>query len=170
MNKLNLFTGLFISSLTILYNCNVRNEKNDIAGKSDTSINDITYDSLTALKYGADEYGMKKYVMAFLKSGPNRSVDSAEAVTLQMAHLKNISKMAEEGTLVLAGPFFGEGETRGIYIFNVDNLEAAEELTNTDPAIQAGSLVMELKEWYGPAGLMAVNEINMSLAKKKIFD
>ena len=33
-----------------------------------------TYDSTKARLYGADDYGMKKYVMAFLKKGPNREL------------------------------------------------------------------------------------------------
>ena len=127
------------------------------------------YDSLAALKYGADDYGMRKYVMAFLRRGPKEFRDSLEAMNLQTAHLENIMRMAEEGKLVLAGPFFGDGDIRGIYIFNVGSVWEAEALTNTDPAIVAGSLVMELKEWYGPAGLMAVNEINRSLARKSII-
>ena len=96
-------------------------------------------------KYGADEYGMKQYVMAFLKRGPNRSQDSARAAALQTAHMENIGRMAEAGKLVLAGPFLDTGELRGIYIFNVTTVEEAQELTATDPAIQAGSLAMELK-------------------------
>ena len=32
----------------------------------------IVFDSLRAVKVGADDYGMKQYVMAFLKRGPNR--------------------------------------------------------------------------------------------------
>ena len=67
------------------------------------------YDSLAAAEYGADEYGMKQYVMAFLKKGPNRDLDSAAAMELQMAHMENIDRMAEEGKLVLAGPFLDTG-------------------------------------------------------------
>lgn len=124
------------------------------------------YDSIKAKKYGADPYGMRKYVMAFLKIGSNRSQDSVEAARLQAAHMANIGKMVEAGKLTLAGPFFGDGDLRGIYIFNVASIEEAEALTNSDPAIQAGSLVMELKEWYGSAGLMMVNEIHPQLAKE----
>ena len=46
--------------------------------------------------------------------------------------------------------------------------EEAEALTNTDPAIQAGSLVMELIPWYGSAALMEVNEIHGKIAKINI--
>lgn len=128
----------------------------------------ITYDSVAAQKYGADDYGMKKYVMAFLKKGPNWDLDSAQAAALQAAHLKNIFEMADAGKLVLAGPFLGSDELRGIYIFNVSSIEEAKKLTETDPAIKAGSLKMELLEWYGSAALHEINTIHKSLAKKSM--
>lgn len=126
------------------------------------------YDSVKAKAYGADTYGMRKYVMAFLKRGPNREADSVKAAELQKAHMDNINRLAEEGTLVMAGPFFGDGELRGIYIFAVNSIEEAEALTNSDPAIQSGSLVMELKEWYGSAALMEMTEVHMTIAKEII--
>jgi uncharacterized protein len=125
------------------------------------------YDSLLAHELGADEYGMKTYVMAFLKKGPNRDLDSAASADLQAQHMENINRMAEEGTLVLAGPFYGDGELRGIYLFDVATIEEAEALTNTDPAVQAGSLVMELQMWYGSAALMQVNAIHNTIAKQQ---
>ena len=76
--------------------------------------------------------------------------------------------MAEAGKLVLAGPFFGDGDLRGIYIFDVESIEEAEQLTQTDPAIQAGSLVMELKQWYGSAALLEIGKIHSAIAKKEI--
>jgi len=130
----------------------------------------IEYDSVAAAKYGADDYGMKKYVMAFLKSGPNKSASPEEAAELQKAHLKNINRMAEEGKLVLAGPFFGDGEIRGIYVFDVQSIEEAEELTGTDPAIKAGVLEMDLLEWYGSAALTALNDIQKTIQKKGITE
>ncbi len=119
------------------------------------------FDSLKALEYGADDYGMRKYVIAFLKRGPNTDLSPEKASELQAAHLKNISAMADAGKLALAGPFYGSGELRGLFFFNVESIEEAEALTNSDPAIQAGSLVMELKEWYGSAALMAVSPIHV---------
>ena len=128
------------------------------------------YDPELAEKYGADDYGMKKYVLAFLKRGPNQDLDSVKKMELQAAHMANITRMAEEGKLVLAGPFFGNDDLRGIYIFDVQSIKEAEDLTNSDPAIQEGSLVMELKEWYGSAALVGVNETHNSLMKKQITD
>lgn len=121
-----------------------------------------------AKEMGADDYGMRKYVMAFLKAGPNRTTDKDEAAKLQAAHMENIGRLAEEGKLALAGPFLDNGELRGIYIFNVESIEEAKALTKTDPAIKAGSLVMELHPWYGSAALGFVNKYHDKLSKKKM--
>lgn len=78
--------------------------------------------------------------------------------------------MAEEGKLVLSGPFSGSGDIRGIYIFNVESIEEAKMVTVTDLALAAGSLGMELKEWSVAAALVAVNNIHKTIAKKGIID
>lgn len=147
-------TLLFLLTPIFLFSQNA--EKQEVV-KKDTAL---------AKALGADDYGMKQYVMAFLKAGPNRDRTPEEAAKLQKAHLDNIGRMAAEGTLVLAGPFLDDGEIRGIYIFNVKTIEEAKALTETDPAIQAGSLVMELHPWYGSAALMKVNEIHGMLPTK----
>jgi uncharacterized protein len=103
--------------------------------------------------FNADEYGMKVYVMAFLKKGPVRTQDSVTAAQLQRGHMDNINRMAQSGQLVIAGPFMDNGDIRGIYIFDVRTVEEARTLTETDPAIKAGRLAMELHPWYGPATL-----------------
>jgi len=126
------------------------------------------YDAALAKQVGADEYGMKKFVIAFLKRGPNRDQAKEESDRLQRAHMDNISRLAEEGTLVLAGPFMDNGDLRGIYIFDVETIEEAEELTKTDPAIQAGSLVMELHPWYGSAATSLVGEWHTKIQKTEI--
>lgn len=74
------------------------------------------YDSLYAQELGADDYGMRSYVMAFLKAGPNQDQSKEEAQQLQAAHVANIGRLAEEGKFVLTGPFLEGGELRGIYI------------------------------------------------------
>jgi uncharacterized protein YciI len=81
--------------------------------------------------------------------------------------MENIGRMAKEGKLVLAGPFLDDGQLRGIYIFNVETIAEAEALTNTDPAIKAGRLVMELHPWYGSAAVQEINGIHGRLMKSK---
>ncbi|NBC16551.1 MAG: hypothetical protein GVY18_04445 [Bacteroidetes bacterium] len=109
---------------------------------------------------------MRTYVVAFLKAGPNRDQDSATAQQLQQAHLANIRRMADDGSLVLAGPFLDNGDVRGIYVFDVETVEEARALTATDPAIQAGRLEMDLHPWYGSAALRQVNQLHGRIARQ----
>jgi uncharacterized protein YciI len=127
------------------------------------------YDEALAKKLGADEYGMKKYVIAFLYRGDRVSEYSeAERAEIQKGHMANITKLAEEGKMVLAGPFFGNEELRGLFFFAVESIEEAKVLTESDPAVKAGVLKMDLKEWYGSAALGMVVEISEKIAKKAI--
>ena len=125
------------------------------------------YDSTLALQAGADRIGMKPYVMAFLQRGPNRGQDSLTAANLQKGHMDNINRLAEEGKLVVAGPFLDNGELRGIYIFNVETVEEARRLTESDPAVQAGRLTMELHPWYGSAALLFVNGLHNRVSRQR---
>lgn len=124
------------------------------------------YDSALAKKLGADDYGMKKYVMAFLKTGPVKIKDSVERRQLLMAHLKNIQRLAKEGKLILAGPFMDDQTIEGIFVFNVESVEEAKALTATDPAIKAGTLEMELHPWYGSAALIEIPDLHQKVQKK----
>lgn len=83
---------------------------------------------------------------------------------LQRAHLDNIRRLAEEGKLVVVGPFLDDGEIRGIYVFNVSSIEEAKKLTESDPAIKLGTLIMELHPWNGSAALKKVNEIHSEIS------
>ena len=126
----------------------------------------VKIDTALIRKLHADDYGMKKYVMAFLKAGPKRDQDSVTAAKLQGEHMKNIQRLANLGKLVLAGPFLDGNEFRGIYIFNVETVEEAKELTESDPAIKAGRLVMELHPWYGSAALQKLTELHRRIQSR----
>lgn len=128
------------------------------------------YDAALAQRLGADDYGMASYVIAFLKAGPNRTTDPARGGELMKAHLANIARMADQGSLVVAGPFLDDGPLRGIYIFKVATVEQARALTATDPAIQSGHLEMELHPWYGSAALVELTAIHKRVQKKAITD
>ena len=134
---------------------------------SGVSLGNDDFDQDLAESLDADDYGMKTYVMALLKPGPNRDQDEETAQKLQKAHLANIRNLAEKGQLVLAGPFMKNDQNlQGIYIFDVSTIEEAKKLTETDPAIQAGRLRMELIPWYGSATLPLINEWHEKISRK----
>ncbi|MCI5056676.1 MAG: YciI family protein [Flavobacteriales bacterium] len=155
---------LWILFVLAIYSCSDQNL--DVAEESKPS--KLEFDSALAASLGADDYGMKKYVMAFLKRGPNRDHTEEEVLKLQRAHLDNIHRLAEAGKLVIAGPFLKDGDLRGIYVFNVETVEEAQRLTETDPSIKEGRLVMELIPWYGSASLLQINDLHKTIAKKKV--
>lgn len=133
---------------------------------SDLKAQSEKYDAELANKLGADDLGMRKYVIAFLYSGDRvAEYSKEERAEIQKGHLANISKLADIGKLILAGPFFGNEAMRGIFVFDVASIEEAETLTNTDPSIKAGVLKMELKEWYGSAALVLIPEIHQKIQK-----
>lgn len=137
-------------------------------GRIQNSGSTSTPDSAIRNNADADSFGMKSYVMAFLKKGPNRNQDSATAAAIQKAHLANIGKLADEGKLIIAGPFMDSSEFMGIFIFNVKTLKEAEELTLTDPAVKAGRLIMELHPWYSSAALTEIPQLHKKLEKKPV--
>lgn len=160
-----LFPAITICLLVTVMGCN-KSEQSQVPPDSLQEQTDTLFNAELAEELGADNYGMRQYVMAFLKAGPNRDISETEAMEIQRAHLDNIRRMAENGDLVLAGPFMDRGEVRGIYIFDVSTVEEARALTETDPAIEAGRLEMELHPWYGSAALMKVNEIHATISKE----
>jgi uncharacterized protein YciI len=158
----------FICIATISYSCLVPEKSKTANADSLNIVNEgPIIDSVLAKQLEADDYGMKQYVMALLKKGRKRwMIDSATANRLQKAHMENIGRLADEGKLIVAGPFSDDTDLKGIYIFDVKTIAEAQQLCSTDPAIQAESLTMELHPWYGSAALMKTVEIHKQIAKK----
>ena len=127
------------------------------------------FDPELAKRLGADERGMKMYVLCILKTGPkDADVKGDERKEIFAGHFANIGRLADEGKLVLAGPFGKNDKSyRGLYIFNVATIEEAEKLVVLDPAVKAGVFVPELTLWYGTAGLMVVGETHKKIEKPK---
>jgi uncharacterized protein YciI len=112
------------------------------------------YDSVLARKLGADEYGMKNYVLVILKTGPAIVEPGAKRDSLFKGHMANISRLAAEGKLLVAGPI-GENKMsyRGIFILNVRTIDEARALLDTDPTVKEKIFDTELFPWYGSAAL-----------------
>ncbi|MFZ2492721.1 MAG: YciI family protein [Thermoanaerobaculia bacterium] len=130
---------------------------------------DPAFDAKLAERLGADERGMRSYVLCILKTGPNDAkVQGDERKKIFAGHFANIGRLAEEGKLAVAGPFGKNDRTyRGLYIFNVATIEEAEKLVVLDPAVAAGVFVPELTPWYGSAALMVVSETHRRIEPPK---
>ena len=93
--------------------------------------------------------------LALLTRGPKWTPEKTPATEeLQKAHLANIVRLADMKKLVVAGPFGDNGTLRGIFVFKVASLDEARALTETDPAVQAGRLAIDLHPWMVPEGIL----------------
>lgn len=124
------------------------------------------YNAALADSLGADEYGMKSYIFVILKTGPETEPDDEKRAELFRGHMDNIGRLVESGEMVVAGPFGKNDLTyRGVFILNVESVEKAEELMQTDPAIAAGIFEVALIPWYGSAALPAYIETHRKIEK-----
>ncbi len=104
------------------------------------------------------EFAMRKYVVGFLFRGP-WPTEKGAADALQRAHLANNARLHKEGKLILAGPFLDNTDLRGIFVFDTDSVDSAREWCDSDPAVKAGSLRVELHPWYSAKGIGIVGGV-----------
>lgn len=98
---------------------------------------------------------MTRAYLGFLRRGPKWTPERTAATEeLQKAHMANMNRLAMMKKLVVAGPFGGDGTMRGIFVFKVASLEEAKVLAETDPAVQAGRLAIDMHTWLVPEGVL----------------
>lgn len=124
------------------------------------------FDPALAKELGADERGMRSYVLVVLKTGPHRVPDGPKRDEMFKGHFANIKRLADEQKLAIAGPFDGKNEWRGLFILAVDTQKEAEALVATDPVIVNGEMVAEYHQLYASAALMAVPDIHARISPK----
>lgn len=123
------------------------------------------YDAALAERLGADERGMRAYVLVILKTGPTPVPEGAERDAMFAGHFANIRRLGEAGQLAAAGPLDKVDGWRGMFILAVDSIEAAQALVATDPVIQHGEMVAEYHTLYSSAALMLIPETHRKLVK-----
>ncbi len=124
------------------------------------------YDAALAERLGADDYGMRRYVLVILKTGPTPLPRGEARDAMFQGHFANMKRLAAEGKLVLAGPLDGVDGRRGIFVFDTADLEEARALVATDPVIASGEMEAELHAYYGSAALLLLNEAHGTISRK----
>lgn len=126
------------------------------------------YDAALAKQLGADDFGMKSYFFVLLKTGPKIIENKSTRDSLFAGHLQNINRLANQGKLIVAGPLGkNKQQYRGLYILNCETLTEADSLLQTDPAIAAKLLDVEIFNWYGSAALPSYLDVHQRIEKKK---
>jgi len=128
-----------ISLLLVLFTFSIGLVMGQSVGKTNTD---------TSNAISAPAYEMKQYFFVMLSKGTSRSQDSATTAKIQEGHMANITRLAQMGKLIVAGPFADESNWRGIFIFDCKTSEEVETLLKSDPAIKAGRLSYEIHPWW----------------------
>lgn len=118
-----------------------------------------------AKSLGADQRGMRSYVLVILKTGPQRVPDGEARTRMFEGHFANMNRLADEKKLVMAGPLDGVDGWRGLFVFNTPDVEEARRLVATDPVIVNGEMVAEYHKFYGSAALMMVTDVHRKIEK-----
>ena len=125
-------------------------------------------DAALAQRLGADQRGMRGYVLVILKTGPVRVPDGEARKAMFAGHFANMERLSKAGKLVLAGPFDKDpAGWRGVFVFAVDDVEEARRLVATDPVIVNGEMVAEYHPWYASAAMMMIPEIHARVAPRQ---
>ncbi|MFA4868015.1 MAG: YciI family protein [Pedobacter sp.] len=126
------------------------------------------YDEALAKELKADEFGMKKYVLVILKTSNTPELPKSTRDSVFKGHMANINLLAAEGKLVVAGPL-GKNEAgyRGIFILDVEQIEQAKLLVDTDPVVKSKMMTAEYYNWYGSAALKETLKIHSKIEKIK---
>lgn len=125
------------------------------------------YDESLARSLGADDNGMRSYVLVVLKTGPTRVPDGPERDSMFNGHFENMKRLSSEGKLALAGPLDGVDGWRGLFILAVPDIEEAKAIVATDPVIIKGEMVAEYHKYFGSAALMLVPDAHGKIMKKR---
>jgi uncharacterized protein YciI len=82
--------------------------------------------------------------------------DAEERQRIQEEHLAFHARLRESGDVVVNGPLIDQPDEtmRGLAFYRVGSLDRARELAETDPAVRAGVLRVEVMHWWCPPGLM----------------
>ena len=107
------------------------------------------------MKKPSSPFKLTTAYLALLTRGAKWTPEKTPATEeLQKAHMANIIRLAEMKKLVVAGPFGDNGQLRGIFVFKVASIDEARALAETDPAVQAGRLAIDIHPWLVPEGVL----------------
>lgn len=160
---------ILISSFLISCAVSTKSENGKSAEPETAAVNG--YNQKLADSLGADERGMKSYMLVILKTGPNdaKITDKTERGELFQGHFSNMAEMEKSGKLKMAGPFGTKNSLgyRGIFLLDVKTEDEANALLQGDPTIKNGIFDVEILPWYGSAAIPMHLDYHKKISKEK---
>ena len=102
----------------------------------------LTFVTLLYWAFGSLLAQPAEFTFVFLNKNPDaEKIAKEQSDKLMEGHMANINRLANEGKLLVAGPFEGGG---GIFVFNSESREQVKEWLDSDPAVQANRWNVEI--------------------------
>jgi len=127
-------------------------------GKGEESVIDEGTDEGAVVRTAGPPADFDRYELVLLRWPEGRSeIDTATVDRLQAEHLGHLAEMREAGHLKVAGPLADQVDEswRGICLYQVGSLSQARRLAESDPAVRAGRLAIDVMSWYTEKGAVS---------------
>ncbi|MEO6873795.1 MAG: YciI family protein [Opitutaceae bacterium] len=93
------------------------------------------------------------YYIGLLSRGPRAGEGTRdERKKTHAAQSAYLTRLSQEGKLLVSGPLVDDSPRRGIYIFKCATQAEAELLAADDPEVKAGRLAVEVHTWLTEKG------------------
>ena len=156
-NLLYLFIASIVVSSCISYQKGEDGKPGTAGKNADEIVTTQEKNKKLADSLGADERGIKTYMLVILKTGPKDAeiTDKTQRSELFKGHFSNMEAMEKAGKLKLAGPFATKNtlQYRGIFLLDVKTEDEAKALLQNDPTVKNGIFEYEILPWYGSAAI-----------------
>ncbi|MBX3464941.1 MAG: hypothetical protein KF830_17370 [Planctomycetes bacterium] len=88
----------------------------------------------------------QEFTLVYLRTGPTQGLDAEAQKEAFAGHFANMSRLAREGHLLLAGPFGRQRSSpdlRGVFVLATGDRAEAERLAGSDPCVRQGIFRLE---------------------------
>jgi uncharacterized protein YciI len=111
----------------------------------------------------------RDYVFVFITTGPVTDLSDEERSKAFAGHFGNMRRLADEGKLLIAGPF-GDPKSdpnhRGLFVFDETDPKAGQALAETDPTVDMGVFEMTSHTLTTDEPLLDLLQLDKEAAEK----
>lgn len=120
-----------------------------------------------------EERPQRDYVFVFIRTGPAKDLSPEERAKAFEGHFSNMKRLAEEGELLIAGPFgepLSAPDHRGLFVIDEPTLAGGMAHARTDPTTVAGVFVLQGHLFTTDAPLTELPRLEKEDEAKRLAD
>lgn len=126
---------------------------------------------LSSIVYASPQ--MQTYTFVYILTGQATDIDAKTQDEAFQGHFSNMTRMAEDGDLLIAGPYWQPqtwNDMRGMWIFNTDDREQASEFAATDPPGKLGIFVFDILQFKTDDALLELPRLEKEDEQRRLAD